>query len=402
MKKKLLALFLCCALSFGLVTAALITPAAADSELMIYSENVAVDTVSVPKNEKKTLAAGGLSGYYQWQIQVGGDVWANIAGATGAELEVGYALVANLLYGGTANIRCRVTGAAEEPVYSNTVTVQITDETPVSAPAQAPKVPTVISEAEPVGEPVIIPPQTVEETPAPDAAPANDLTANVAPAALTDPAPVNDPAPSDNGGEEPEPQISTYTILIKYQFENGTQAANPWSATVAAGSTYTQTITSPVVVGYTPDQAAVEVNASEETTYTVTYAPAEVEFTVKHYQQNVHNDLYTLVDTETKTGYTESPVGEQLAKTYPGFSALLYDTTTKIAADGSTEVPHYYDRYYFLMKFNLNGGYGVEPIYARYGAPINVGEPKKAGYNFDHWVETEGGPDTLSDQHPYR
>lgn len=34
MKKKLLALFLCCALSFGLVTAALITPAAADSELM--------------------------------------------------------------------------------------------------------------------------------------------------------------------------------------------------------------------------------------------------------------------------------------------------------------------------------------------------------------------------------
>lgn len=171
MKKKLLALFLCCALSFGLVTAALITPAAADSELMIYSENVAVDTVSVPKNEKKTLAAGGLSGYYQWAIQVGGDVWANIAGATGAELEVGYALVANLLYGGTANIRCRVTGAAEEPVYSNTVTVQITDETPVSAPAQAPKAPTVISEAKPVGEPVIIPPQTVEETPAPDAAP---------------------------------------------------------------------------------------------------------------------------------------------------------------------------------------------------------------------------------------
>ena len=157
------------------VTAALITPAAADSELMIYSENVAVDTVSVPKNEKKTLAAGGLSGYNQRQIQVGGDVWANIAGATGAELEVGYALVANLLYGGTANIRCRVTGAAEEPVYSNTVTVQITDETPVSAPAQAPKAPTVISEAEPVGEPVIIPPQTAaEETPAPDAAPAAD------------------------------------------------------------------------------------------------------------------------------------------------------------------------------------------------------------------------------------
>ena len=391
MKKKLLALFLCCALSFGLVTAALITPASADSELMIYSDNVAVDAVSVPKNEKKTLAAGGLSGYYQWQIQVGGDVWANIAGATGAELEVGYALVANLLYGGAANIRCRVTGAAEEPVYSNTVTVQITDETPVSAPAQAPKAPAVISEAEPVGEPVIIPPQTVEETPAPDAAPAADaapanyLTANVAPFTLSDPAPVNDPAPSDNGGEEPEPQISTYTILINYQFEDGKQAANPWSATVAAGSTYTQTIASPVVVGYEPDQAAVEVNASAETTYTVTYAPAEVEFTVKYFQQKLDGNGYNQVDAETKKGYTESPVGANLAKEYEGFVALLYDTTTKIAADGSTVVELYYDRLFYLMKLDLDGGYGVEPIYARYGTPIAIGNPTKPGYNFLGW-----------------
>lgn len=385
MKKKLLALFLCCALSFGLVTAALITPAAADSELMIYSENVAVDTVSVPKNEKKTLAAGGLSGYYQWQIQVGGDVWANIAGATGAELEVGYALVANLLYGGTANIRCRVTGAAEEPVYSNTVTVQITDETPVSAPAQAPKAPTVISEAQPVGEPVIIPPQTVEETPAPDAAPANDLTANVAPVTLADPAPVNDPAPSDDGGEEPEPQISTYTILINYQFEDGKQAANPWSATVAAGSTYTQTITSPVVVGYTPDQATVQVDASAGKTYIVTYHPAEVEFTVKYFQQKLDGDGYNQVDAETKKGYTESPVGANLAKEYEGFVALLYDTTTKIAADGSTVVELYYDRLFYLMKLDLDGGYGVEPIYARYGTPITIGNPTKPGYSFIDW-----------------
>lgn len=396
MKKKLLALFLCCALSFGLVTAALITPAAADEDFLVYgSDGLVAHTVELAKNNKLELTAVAStgSGVYQWQIQVGGDVWANISGANGVTLDVSYALVANLLYGGAANLRCRLT-AGETVKYTNTVTVQITDETPVSAPAQAPKAPTVISEAEPVGEPVIIPPQTtVEETPAPDAAPANDLTGNAAPASLADPAPVNDPAPSDNGEDEDDDKVlpATYTILIEYKFADGKQAANPWSATVAAGSTYTQTINSPVVVGYTPDQAAVEVNASEAKTYTVTYKPAEVEFTVKHYQQNVTNDLYTLVDTETKTGYTESAVGDQLAKTYPGFSALLYDTTTKIAADGSTEVEVKYDRYYFLMKFNLNGGYGVEPIYTRYGAPINVGEPKKAGYNFYHWAETADG-----------
>lgn len=387
MKKKLLALFLCCALSFGLVTAALITPAAADSELMIYSENVAVDTVSVPKNEKKTLAAGGLSGYYQWQIQVGGDVWANIAGATGAELEVGYALVANLLYGGTANIRCRVTGAAEEPVYSNTVTVQITDETPVSAPAQAPKAPTVISEAEPVGEPVIIPPQTVEETPASDAAPANDLTANVAPAALADPAPVNDPAPSDDGGEEPYTQ--TFTITINYVDNKDQQVADPWTATVMAGSTYQSVIKSPVVVGYTAEQAEITVggeNIQADQNFTVKYTPALVKFSVKHLLQNVSNDEYTQDgDPQIRTGNTGDEVGETLEKNYPGFYSLKYDATVKIAGDESTVVEVKYDRYYYLINFNLDGGYGVEPIYARYGAPVNVGNPQKPGYTFTGW-----------------
>lgn len=389
MKKKLLALFLCCALSFGLVTAALITPATADSELMIYSENVAVDTVSVPKNEKKTLAAGGLSGYYQWQIQVGGDVWANIAGATGAELEVGYALVANLLYGGTANIRCRVTGAAEEPVYSNTVTVQITDETPVSAPAQAPKVPTVISEAEPVGEPVIIPPQTVEETPAPDAAPANDLTANVAPAALADPAPVNDPAPSDDGGEEPYTQ--TFTITINYVDNNDQQVADPWTATVMAGGTYQSVVKSPVVVGYTADQAEITVggeNIQQDQNFTVKYKPTVVKFSVKHLLQNVSNDEYTQDgDPEIRNGNTGDAVGETLEKHYSGFYSLKYDATVKIAGDESTVVEVKYDRYYYLINFNLDGGYGVEPIYARYGAPINVGTPEKPGYTFTGWSE---------------
>ena len=394
MKKKLLALFLCCALSFGLVTAALITPAAADSELMIYSENVAVDTVSVPKNEKKTLAAGGLSGYYQWQIQVGGDVWANIAGATGAELEVGYALVANLLYGGTANIRCRVTGAAEEPVYSNTVTVQITDETPVSAPAQAPKAPTVISEAEPVGEPVIIPPQTAaEETPAPDAAPAadaapaNDLTGNAAPASLADPAPVNDPAPSDDGGEEPYAQ--TFTITINYVDNKDQQIADPWTATVMAGSTYQSVVKSPVVVGYTAEQAEITVggeNIQEDQNFTVKYTPALVKFSVKHLRQNVSNDEYTQDgDPEIRNGNTGDAVGETLAKLYPGFYSLKYDATVKIAGDESTVVEVKYDRYYYLINFNLDGGYGVEPIYARYGAPVNVGNPQKPGYTFTGW-----------------
>ena len=405
MKKKLLALFLCCALSFGLVTAALITPASADSELMIYSDNVAVDAVSVPKNEKKTLAAGGLSGYYQWQIQVGGDVWANIAGATGAELEVGYALVANLLYGGTANIRCRVTGAAEEPVYSNTVAVQITDETPVSAPALAPAAPTVISEAEPVGEPTIIPPQTVEETSAPDAAPANYLMANVAPAALADPAPAADAVTEDNinllsdeiPADEDDDRVlpSTFNITISYVYgkgeaEEGQEAAPMWSATAPAGSTFIQTVTSPVILGYNADHPTFDINVvvDKDIAYTVSYTAADVGFKVNHNWQNADDDNYTLHETVDWPGLTGRPVGDHLEKTYDGFISLLYETSSEVLADGSTVVDINYDREYFLMNFDLDGGYGVEPIYARYGATIgDIGTPQKTGYTFAGWAQ---------------
>ena len=390
MKKKLLALFLCCALSFGLVTAALITPAAADEDFLVYgSDGLVAHTVELAKNNKLALTAVAStgSGVYQWQIQVGGDVWANISGANGVTLDVSYALVANLLYGGAANLRCRLT-AGEVVKYTNTVTVQITDETPVSAPAQAPKAPTVISEAEPVGEPVIIPPQTaVEETPAPDAAPAADAApANVAPAALADPAPVNDPAPSDDGEE---PYTQTFTITISYVDNKDQQVADPWTATVMAGSTYQSVIKSPVVVGYTAEQTEITVggeNIQADQNFTVKYTPAVVKFSVKHLLQNVSNDEYTQDgDPEIRNGNTGDEVGETLEKQYPGFYSLKYDATVKIAGDESTVVEVKYDRYYYLINFNLDGGYGVEPIYARYGAPVNVGNPQKPGYTFTGW-----------------
>lgn len=398
MKKKLLALFLCCALSFGLVTAALITPAAADEDFLVYgSDGLVVHTVNLAKNNKLALTAVAStgSGVYQWQIQVGGDVWANISGANGVTLDVSYALVANLLYGGAANLRCRLT-AGEVVKYTNTVTVQITDETPVSAPAQAPKAPTVISEAEPVGEPVIIPPQTVEETPAPDAAPANDLTANVAPAALADPAPVNDPAPTDNGEDEDDDKVlpATYTISVSYVFGDGVrkgqQAAPMWSATVPEGNTFIQTVHSPVILGYNADQLKVDINTvvDKDITYTVLFYAAKVDFKVNHYWQNADDDNYTLHETVTKQGLTGEMVGDHLENTYDGFVALLYEASSEVLADGSTVIDIYYDREYFLMNFNLDGGFGVEPIYARYGAAIgDIGTPKKTGYTFAGWTQ---------------
>ncbi len=179
-----------------------------------------------------------------------------------------------------------------------------------------------------------------------------------------------------------------HTVVINYVFQGGKQAAPSWTATLAEGSSLEQTVTSPTVVGYKPDPATVNVtvnNITENKNYTVTYYPANVGFTVNHYLQNVADNNYTLDKTEHVDGYTESEVGGDLAESYPGFAALLYNTKAKVAADGSTVVEIYYDRNYYMMSFNLDGGYGVEPIYARYGASVKVENPTKPGYTFNGW-----------------
>lgn len=204
-------------------------------------------------------------------------------------------------------------------------------------------------------------------------------------------------APQSEGDEQ---ETYSYSIVINYVFQNGEQAANPWTATIAKGSSYAENIQSPTVVGYTADQTVVNVNVTdiqENKTYTVTYSPAEVNFTVKHYLQNVDDDKYTLANTETRQGYTEAAVGDKLKNTTDydghGFTALLYDTTTKIAADGSTVVEIYYDRNYYLLSLDLDGGYGADPVYARYGAAIAIDDPVKAGYTFGGWAPAK--PETM-------
>ena len=348
MKKRIVALLLCCVMLLTL-SPSLIATATADDETTPAQTEVTVSPAkaNLPRNKKVTLTAQAKDAKsYQWQIMAEDDLLVDISGETESTIQVSYAMVASLLDGNKAQLRCKTDLGTTDPA-----TVTVTEAQAVAAaPAKAaPKAGTVTKEAEAINKAVV--------------------------------------QASEGDADADAPVPTTYTILINYQFADGKQAAPSWSATVATGSTYVQDIQSPVVVGYTPSETVVHVNTSEAKTYTVTYQPAEVEFTVKHYQQNVSNDQYTLVDTETKKGYTEAAVGESLAKTtYEGFYSLLYDTTTKIAADSSTVVEIYYDRYYYLMNFDLDGGYGVEPIYARYGAAINVVAPTKPGYTFKSWT----------------
>lgn len=179
-----------------------------------------------------------------------------------------------------------------------------------------------------------------------------------------------------------------YTVVINYVFEDNSKAAPEWVGTIYKGSPLKKDVKSPEVVGYTPDRSVVSFDiaaADQNVTETVVYKPAVVNYTVKHYQQNVDNDNYVLVETETKTGLTNNLISASLKKKYVGFTALNYNTDVKIAADGSTIVEIKYDRNYYMLSLNLDGGFGVEPIYARYGAAITLGTPTKAGYTFTGW-----------------
>ena len=222
---------------------------------------------------------------------------------------------------------------------------------------------------------------------------------------------------NDSGSSgEGDTSGQTYTMTVNFVFDgSGETVYEPNIYHLGEGGSYTETIQAPKIPGYLPyvkinnydyDKAEEEYaqslpgypdgwvlaeeieliygNVCADDTMTVYYRPTNVDYTVIYYQQNVDNDQYTEVERETKQALTGSQIPE-ITKTYNGFTQLLYSDDVTVAADGSTVVEVYYDRNYYLVLFNLDGGYGVEPVYGRFGAPLNVATPAKAGYSFTGW-----------------
>ena len=151
--------------------------------------------------------------------------------------------------------------------------------------------------------------------------------------------------------------------------------------------------------GWTPATSATM--PAEATTYTATWTPATVHYTVKHWQQNLANDDYTEVvdDREDKTGTTGTNTAAA-AKSYTGFNSKPFSQTS-IAADGSTVINIYYDRQTYTINFykdspantgNKIAGFGGTFKYgATVTAPVagthfQVKEPTaQYTYTFDAW-----------------
>ena len=399
--RRLVSLILCLCLFLSILPSGLMTTALAASgtdtapdsgaAVTVTHKGSAVDSLSLPQDERTTLTAVCASDVtdasYQWQIlaDVASELWVNIYDATEQSLALSCALLNSLADDtGSAYVRCRVT-ASGQTIDSNVVCVTAARTIPVKTGAE-------------------------DEADA-NAAPTGRVPALRAPAR----------APAATSEEYVE-------ITINYlDAVTGKSIYKSYQAQIAKGTGYTSTVISPAYLGYAPfyntadpsgtDTLAANADATtihlnilgsySAPTYVVNvyYKAIDVPYAVRYYFQNIHDDTYSedvglYRVSAAKTGTIISDEALKLPEGKAEGFTKLYHYPEAVAADGSTVFQCYYDRNYYMLKFDMDGGYGTEPVYARYGTAFIVTAPTRHGYEFDGWDDMTGGtgdgnPDTL-------
>lgn len=207
----------------------------------------------------------------------------------------------------------------------------------------------------------------------------------------------------------------TVTVTVNYVYKsNSAMVAQPYRAQIAKGTAFHKTIEVPYLFNYSIpyDQAVglgsgikLEKNTvsnkyslgfdlpavNEDITVTLYYVAGTAKYTVKHYYQNLEDGSQYTMDTQIVelTGDIDAYT-QAVANNKKGFRCKGIPQTT-IAADGTTVVDIYYDREYYTVVFDVNGGInGPEPIYAKYGTKFNtedIKSPTRVGYKFMGWKD---------------
>jgi uncharacterized repeat protein (TIGR02543 family) len=131
-------------------------------------------------------------------------------------------------------------------------------------------------------------------------------------------------------------------------------------------------------------------------TDTVVYAKwkprNDTPYTVEHYQQNLNNNLYTLVENDTQRlhGTTDGVVTPQ-PKVYEGFITPEAKGLT-VLPDGSAVMKYYYTRQSYTITFDP-GEAGGEPIVYqfKYGQAITAPQMSRTGFTFVSWDKAVPG-----------
>lgn len=315
-------------------------------QLVIYHENQPISSLILENGSKESLEARGMpvSASYCWEIQLPDTHgWTVISGMNSARCEVSAAVLRGMLdMIDRAAVRCQAILDGQS-VVSDPVFIVLNEEEEKTVSASR--------------------------------------------------APVRRKASSSRTD-------GLVTITIQYLLPSGKDAASPYVATLPVGQSFNATIPSPSIPGYAPfcivdgeEQPAPTVSLAytellEDQTVVVQYRAVKTTYRVRYFLQNVSDDRYTEDTTRARTGVavTGTYPKDDIEIQIDGFTCLIHEPDT-VAADGSTEFYVYYDRNYYLYQFDCDGGFGVDPVYARYGTPLVVRTPEKAGYAFLGWIK---------------
>ena len=368
--RRLLSLLLGLVLFMELLPGGLTVVGDASDAVTVTVDGAKTAQVTLPQSGRVTLEAASETGDtdYQWQIQLDGD-WVSIYDATAASLTLTYAMVSPALEKGSAMVRCAVGGES----VSDPVKVTVSYDVEADAAALNRQRDELTQETSAAAAAPRRTPRRVSRSSAPEYI---NVTVNY---------------------------LDAVTRLPIY---------TGFSATIKTGEPYSQKVLSPTYLGYAPywdpdDPATTDPDAATESaqslalsvgadytgeayTVNVYYKAIAVSYAVRYYFQNIHDDMYSEnVDyyrrdsalTGTIIANEALGLGEEQAR---GFTKL-YHYPEAVAVDGSTVFECYYDRNYYQVKLDANGGYGSEHVYARYGTPFVATTPTRHGYRFAGW-----------------
>ena len=151
-----------------------------------------------------------------------------------------------------------------------------------------------------------------------------------------------------------------------------------------------------VLVGYTFagwDAEIADTMPASDLVYVALWTPNEdTAFTVEHYYQNANDDEYTLVDSMTEYGVTDSMVNGADYK--QEFEQAVFEKADRltIAADGSTVVKVYYSRSTYTLTFKYDFDSDEQETFTlRFGQTFPESPTfEKAGYTFMGWIGEDG------------
>ncbi len=443
MKKRVMAFILCVCIVATMFIPVAPVKALEDSAYIEYEGNV-VEDIYISETEKKTVEAvfEGEALSYQWQILVDSEneIWASIYDKTAEECEISYALVKNILeLSGMAFIRCKIV-YDEGEAFTNHLSVSVYEEEDTVSSVEEEMI--LVSDMQ-IIEPEEIVEEVFEEEISEEEYSEEEVFEEEFSGEETEES-VEETFEMEvftyeakkllaAGEDGPVVDKGTTTVTINYLDITSIIEGNPvtsiytsYTATVEVGSRFQQNVVSPTWLGFAPflngegeeaityekdtndnyiyyggkDASVIELDFAEgdltgPVVINVYYKPVKVPYFVRYFFQNINDDNYTEEAAlyATYQDFTGTIVDDRIltqgtykdGKEYSTGFTKTYHIPEAIASDGSTVFEVYYDRNYYLVEFDFNGGYGSDPIYARYGTPFVVNDPTRYGYVFDGW-----------------